>query len=183
MKIAITGHRPSKLGGDYELSSPLLRRIQSRIVDILEDKRKLLLLKGKGEKLIAISGMALGIDTLFAQIAVDLKIPFIAAIPFKGQELKWTNDSQSLYSTLLQMAIKIIVCDVDAAVNYSRFCKLPNTIYSPAKMQYRNQWMVNNSNLLIAVWNGSPGGTKNCVDYAMTTGIEVIRINPNNITT
>lgn len=28
MKIAITGHRPNKLGNDYDLTSPLVERIE-----------------------------------------------------------------------------------------------------------------------------------------------------------
>lgn len=28
MKIAITGHRPNKLNNDYDLTSPLIRRIK-----------------------------------------------------------------------------------------------------------------------------------------------------------
>ncbi len=36
--------------------------------------------------------------------------------------------------------------------------------------------MVDHAALVIAVFNGQPGGTKNTVDYAERTGIPVVRI-------
>ena len=46
------------------------------------------------------------------------------------------------------------------------------------KMQTRNEWMVNHCDKLIAVWNGSDGGTGNCVNYAKSINKEIIYINP-----
>jgi len=53
--------------------------------------------------------------------------------------------------------------------------------YYPAKMQKRNEYMVDNSNIVIAVWDGTKGGTYNCVKYAEKLGKEVIIINPKEI--
>ena len=36
--------------------------------------------------------------------------------------------------------------------------------------------MVDNSNLVIAVWNGEKSGTKNTVDYAMRRGVKVVNV-------
>ena len=33
-------------------------------------------------------------------------------------------------------------------------------------MQKRNEWIVDNSLRLLALWDGSKGGTANCVTYA-----------------
>lgn len=38
--------------------------------------------------------------------------------------------------------------------------------YSPEKMQRRNAWMVDHCDFLLACWDGSPGGTGNCMAYA-----------------
>ncbi len=38
--------------------------------------------------------------------------------------------------------------------------------YSRACFQIRNEWMVDHSALVIAVFNGQPSGTKNTIDYA-----------------
>ena len=46
--------------------------------------------------------------------------------------------------------------------------------YTPSCMQQRNEYMVNHSDKVIAVWNGSSGGTKNCIDYAKNRKKEII---------
>lgn len=42
--------------------------------------------------------------------------------------------------------------------------------------QVRNEWMVDRSNLVIAVFNGQKSGTKNTVDYAKRKGIRVVNV-------
>jgi uncharacterized phage-like protein YoqJ len=39
-----------------------------------------------------------------------------------------------------------------------------------AKMQVRNEWMVDSSDGVVALWNGTAGGTANCVRYAEKVG-------------
>ncbi|MBR3438062.1 MAG: WYL domain-containing protein [Clostridia bacterium] len=41
------------------------------------------------------------------------------------------------------------------------------------RLMLRNKWMVDHSNWLIAVYNGSAGGTKNTIEYAKKEGIEI----------
>jgi len=48
--------------------------------------------------------------------------------------------------------------------------------YSRACFQIRNEWMVNHSARVIAVFNGDKSGTKNTIDYAMKVGVPVVRI-------
>ena len=48
-----------------------------------------------------ISGMALGWDMALAQAAINLGIPFIAAVPFIGQENMWIKKTQEYYKELL----------------------------------------------------------------------------------
>ena len=45
-------------------------------------------------------------------------------------------------------------------------------------MQKRNEYMVDLTDKVIAVWDGSKGGTGNCVRYAEKCGKEIIRILP-----
>ena len=42
--------------------------------------------------------------------------------------------------------------------------------------QKRNIWMVDKSNRVIAAYNGGKGGTKNTIDYATHSGVEVVNI-------
>ncbi len=156
--VAFTGHRPVKLGG----YGPSL--IQNRVRAAIADE----LVRIKPSS--AISGMALGVDQWAAEICIDLGIPFVAAVPFVGQESKWPEESQRHYQLLLQRAYNIHVVSPGP--------------YSPWKMQARNEWMVRSCNTLVAVWDGSEGGTANCVRFAQ--GLErslvtVVHIDPRSL--
>ena len=157
MIVAFTGHRPDKLPNKetgYIIPNPTYIHVCQKIETALKEL--------KPEKVI--SGMALGVDQWAANIAVKLGIPFVAAVPFLGQEGKWPQASQRIYKILLAKASEIvIVCEEG---------------YAAYKLQKRNEWMVDHSDKLIAVWNGSKGGTGNCVDYATKVGKEIYRINP-----
>ena len=132
-----TGHRPDKLGG---YSDAIFNKLVGVAKLAIKDADKV------------ISGMALGWDLAIAQAAIDLDIPFIAAVPFKGQECKWPKQTQLKYQEILSKAEKVVyVCEGG---------------YAPYKMQERNKWMVDNSDILVALWNGTPGGTANCISYA-----------------
>jgi nucleoside 2-deoxyribosyltransferase len=48
-------------------------------------------------------------------------------------------------------------------------------------MQDRNIWMVDHCDALIAVWDGTSGGTANCVGYAKRVGKPIVYIDPTNI--
>ena len=48
-------------------------------------------------------------------------------------------------------------------------------------MQKRNEYMVDKCDILLAVWDGSAGGTNNCVKYARKLDKEIIIIDPRKI--
>lgn len=157
MIIAATGHRPNKLGNDYDYSGPISWYLYEKICEVLEEF--------KPESCIA--GGALGVDTLFALAALNKKIPLTLAIPFKGQESAWPEKSQEQYNKILKHKLTT-----------PRYISDPG--YSAYKMQVRNEWMVNHCDLLVACWDETPGGTANCVKYAAKINRETIFINPND---
>lgn len=53
--------------------------------------------------------------------------------------------------------------------------------YSPWLMQKRNEYMVDNVDEVLAFFDGTTGGTKNCIDYANKMGKEVTIFDPNYI--
>ena len=169
MKIAITGHRPNKLGNDYDLVSPMIQKIQNAILSALISNCEMDL-TGDGElvkfpNLTLITGMALGIDTLFAKIAIANNIPFIAAIPCKKQWARWPKKSQMTWFEIVQHPL--------CTKHY-----VSRELYSSKCMDKRNEWMVDNCDLLIAVWDETPGGTYNCIKYAIEKDKRIIFINP-----
>ena len=42
--------------------------------------------------------------------------------------------------------------------------------YAAWKMQKRNEWMADKATRIVALWDGSPGGTANCIAYASKIG-------------
>jgi uncharacterized phage-like protein YoqJ len=151
--VAFTGHRPEKLGG-YGRVNPKRDAIQT----LIEHQLKTI------KPVKAITGMALGVDQWAAEVCYELGIPYIAAVPFKGQDKIWPEESKKHYQWLLQKAEDIYVISPGG--------------YAAWKMQKRNEWMVDNSNLLLAVWDGTPGGTGKCIEYAEKTGRKIVRLNP-----
>lgn len=97
MIFSITGPRPHKIGG-YKIPNPIFNRVCKKIEEVFINERP--------EKIIV--GMALGVDTWAAKIAIKLDIPFIAAVPFKDQEKMWPQKSQDEYRELLDKAEKIV---------------------------------------------------------------------------
>ena len=53
-----------------------------------------------------------------------------------------------------------------------------NQSYTPWCMNVRNHYMVDHSDRVLAVWDGSSGGTKNCIDYAKEKMVPVDFILP-----
>ncbi len=49
--------------------------------------------------------------------------------------------------------------------------------YNAGAYQRRNEWMVDHSSRVIAVFNGEPSGTKNTLDYAQCKEVTVKMIN------
>lgn len=152
--VAITGHRPQNLDSDFTYKSAIWEWIRSELGATFQ--------KVQPSKIY--TGMALGVDTVAAEVAIALEIPFVAAIPFPGQEAKWTQEQQDHYRMLLTFAEDVVEVD-----------KGP---YSPYLLQKRNEYMVDNSDLLVAVWNGWKGGTRNCVEYALKNQVPVWRLDP-----
>lgn len=146
-RIAFTGHRPSQLGGYH--SNDLQTAVREALFETLADAVT-------DGPVVAMSGMALGVDTWAAEACVELGIPFIAAVPFKGQESRWPHRSQVVYKNLLDKAQEVVVVS-------------PGTCSAQA-MHHRNEYMVDWANGIIAVWDGSPGGTAACVAYARKRG-------------
>jgi uncharacterized phage-like protein YoqJ len=172
---AFTGHRPDKLGG-YELNNPRRMRIRHTIRNLDIDG--------------AITGGALGVDQDAAMAVHDRDIPYIVAAPCRGQSAKWPELSQALYQEICQnsdpelMTHIIHISDVMTVgiedlgmyknvpvyIRHGVIYTFNNPYPGPWVMQRRNEWMVDHCDILYAFWDGTSGGTANCVKYAAQIG-------------
>lgn len=144
--LGFTGHRPHHLGGDSE-------GVHGRLFDLA-----FMILNNTQPRRI-ISGMAKGWDMAVAEAAHSLDIPFIAAVPFEGQIIGWSMADITHYSKLLDAAAEVVMVTPGDW-----------TVVAKIAYQRRNEWIVDNCDRLIALWDGTPSGTKNCIDYAVKVG-------------
>lgn len=159
--VCFTGHRSQKLPWGFNEED--IRYKLARI----ETKKEIIKCIKSGKNHF-ISGMALGFDMMCAEIVLSLKktypnIILECAVPCVGQEKRWPLSQQNRYKRILHQADKIR-CIFDY---YTQNC-----------MEERNRYMVNSSSLVIALFNGREGGTKNTIDYAKRQGKEIIIITP-----
>jgi Uncharacterized protein conserved in bacteria len=170
-----TGHRPQALWG-YDITIEnyikLAKLIKIECIRLIEDK-------GVNR---FITGGALGIDTIAFLVVYKLKkeypdIQNILSIPFKNQAIKWFNQTDvDRYNKMKEHADEIVYVDL---LDKYKVKGIADDVYHPAKMQKRNEYMVDNSGHVIAVWNGDKkGGTWNCVKYAKNNCNEITRIDP-----
>ena len=149
MVIAGTGHRPNKLGGyGDDVYRQLVTLARSALIEY--------------KPTLVISGGALGWDTALASAAHMEKIPFNIAVPFHGQDKMWPPASKARYAKMISLANEVIV--------------VSEGDFSARKMQIRNEWMVNHCDTLLALWDGSNGGTANCIKYAQSIGHPIINL-------
>ncbi|MEG1028070.1 MAG: hypothetical protein RSE07_05215, partial [Oscillospiraceae bacterium] len=55
--------------------------------------------------------------------------------------------------------------------------------YNKNCLWYRNKYMVDNSTLVIAYFDGKSGGTAQTIDYAKRCGVKIVNLSVNNYTT
>jgi len=173
MTACFTGHRPNKLGG-YNWKSNKNIRIMKAISKVTKE----LIEEDVGT---FIFGGALGVDQMAFSIVSYLKtkkypnLKLILAIPFERQPIAWVKgDSVKRYYDQINFAD--LVVQVDTLDKYA-FDKVPIGDYHPVKMQLRNRYMVDNSDVVVGIWDGSSGGTCNCIKYAMKSDKQIRLIN------
>ena len=148
-RCAFTGHRPEKVIGS-----------EGRI--IVELRKEILLAIDEGYN-VFLTGMSRGVDLWAADIVIELRrynknLKLMCVIPFEGMEERWSVDWRKHYNLVRKQADHVQVL---------------SDRYSPDVYQMRNQWLVNHSSRLIAVFNGQPSGTGNTIQYAQKQGIPV----------
>lgn len=153
-----TGHRPEKLKSeDYILGY----RLKDAIVEAVN----------MGYDTF-ITGMAPGIDIIAAEEVMFLRdeeiskltfgrkveLKLICAVPFNGVEKNRTDEDKKRFKDIIDAADEVIYISPK---------------YKPWVFLARDKWMVNHASRVIAVFNGTHGGTEFTVDYAKEHGRDI----------
>ena len=161
--VCFTGHRPEKLpfgGADGTAEIKVIKSMIYNEISAAADE---------GFDTF-ITGMQRGIDLWAGEIVLELAasrdLRLIAALPyrdfgkgFKGAE-KWN------FGRIMDSAERVAVM---------------SETYTPACMNLRNRYMVDNSARLIAVIGSDRSGTGQTVRYAKSCGLDIRRIDLNRI--
>ena len=152
-----TGHRPTKLPWRYDETDPRCAALKRRIRDAAE------LAYEQGYRHF-ICGMAQGCDLYFCEEILALRqihpdITVEAAIPCPSQADAWPAAQRERYRALVE------ACDFET---------MGSARYTSSCMQRRDRYMVDHASLLIAAFDGSAGGTRYTVEYAMRRGVCVV---------
>lgn len=160
--VCFTGHRSQKLPWRFNEEDERCKTMKATLRTEIEKAIK-------GGYKTFICGMALGFDMICAEEVLDFKekypdIKLIGALPCKTQDIKWQENDRKHYQNLLNR-LDDIRCIYDEYIGAE--CMLE-----------RNRYMVDNSSLMIALFNGLSGGTKSTINYAQKQGLEVKIIKP-----
>ena len=156
-----TGYRPQKLPWGREEESADCLRLKAALYE------QVLLAYGFGYRAF-ISGMAPGVDLYAAEAVLKLKqthedASLYCALPYPTFCARGPEGLRRRYERALLGAAGVKVCAEE---------------YHAGAMMARNAYMVNESSLLIAVYDGKPGGTQNTVRYAKERGLDIWLVPP-----
>lgn len=157
ISCCFTGHRPAKLPWGYRESDPRCVSLKRRIADAVEAAYQ-------ESCRHFLCGMAQGCDLYFCESVLRLReahpeVTLEAAIPCPGQDSSWPPAQRERYARL------VAACDYETVVSAQ---------YTPGCMHRRDRYMVDRASLLIAAFDGTPGGTRYTVAYAMSRGVPVV---------
>lgn len=150
----VTGHRPSSFPWNFWDADSIPRQKYLQVMASAIDHA----IREDGIDHF-IAGGAIGADTDFAETVLHYRdcihehIRLEIAVPCPNQNLKWTEQDKERYRRILDSADLVTT----VSDRYTRFC-----------MQKRNEYMVDNSDIVFAFWNNTiaKGGTWNTIQYA-----------------
>lgn len=158
---SFTGHRPGKIPYSLWDGNPQAEELKKKLSDAIDT----LIGEGFGH---FISGGALGIDTLAALIVLEKReknpaLTLEIAVPYPEQDERWNDRDKAVYKAILSRA------DIVTVVS---------SLYDTFAPRRRNEYMLDQSDAVIAVFNGSRGGTSQAVSSAYDRGLRLILIKP-----
>lgn len=155
-----TGHRPDKLGG---YNNP---NVYQRLVDLCYayQKRRVEQVQAAGiQKYRSVGGLAQGLDSAWTEASIRLRDeghPVVVCViaPYPSQRRVWKSfAAQAKWSWLVGQADQVMYTSEKDPRHKGEAVEL---------LHRRNRDMVMISQRTVALYDGTPGGTYNCVRYA-----------------
>ncbi len=163
MKLVVTGHRPDKTGG-YGI--PVFKQL----VELAKNE-----IRAKNPDVL-ICGMALGWDLACAIATIQLRdqehmaIELWAYVPFGAQASTWKDEKLlAMWTKALVRADRVELLHRGAPTDKSQAVQW---------LQERNEAMIDEGEKILALHNGTRGGTYNAVQYAVKMGRPIHNVWP-----
>jgi hypothetical protein len=157
MKVGITGHQQFE---DVSVLPWVTECVRAKL--------------GGFSELYGLSSLAKGADQLFARVVLELGGSLEAVLPFAGYDATFENPQDTTHFREL-------------LARCGRVTTLTFALTKERSYLLAGKYIVDHSELLIAVWDGKPaaglGGTADVVSYALRSGRAVYQINPLKRTT
>ena len=153
-RVAVTGHRPSAF---TPAQTTWLTATLPRVLDRLRTHHA---------TTTAITGLAVGADTLFADAALTTGLDLWTYVPFPGQPNRWPPADQHRWHTLRAAAFRDVTLNPDP--------------YTPQKVHARNDYLIRDADLIIAIHHPhrTTGGTATAIRKARAAGRPLLHVNP-----
>jgi hypothetical protein len=156
MRIAVTGHQPHLLGGFGAEAAGLLEGFAVRALEARA--------AAHGRPAVVVSGMAPGWDLAMAKAALRLGVPLRAVLAHPKQGNNWPEDARAELAGLLAAAERVDVMGAEGG---------PAAAPGLDKWTARDLHVIEGADLLVALWNGSDGGTARAVAMARDKGLPI----------
>lgn len=172
LNIALTGHRPTKLGG-YDINTAEYRALQTDFEKYISWQ----LSEHPDADIHCHSGLALGADTIWSKAILNIRqthpsgnrVKFHAHVPSMQQASRWFKKADTDF---WQEQI-----DSTDDVHVYAEGKLDSSAHKKSLFD-RNIGMVEACDILLAVYDGSKSGTEHAINIARKHGKSVVYIHP-----
>ena len=157
-----TGYRPAKFPFSFDRNCKDYIRFENKLIDAIFSLPA-------EECYTFYTGGAMGFDIIAAEIVLMLKeapnlnssIGLICAVPFIEQSASYDAEWKRRYDNILAKADEVV---------------LISDKYYPGCYQKRNEFMVDNSDIVITWFDGKSGGTRNTLRYANKKGKRIVNL-------
>jgi nucleoside 2-deoxyribosyltransferase len=183
LRVGVVGHRPHRLSSaDLSLLSLRIKEILSTVKNSIESYKQRhshFFRKDNSVTCRAISPLAEGADRIFAEVALDLNYSLICPLPFSKEIFEkdfqpqnaLEKNSLERFRRLIDSAESIFEMDGDRSASENAY-------------QACSRIVINQSDLLVAIWDGKHegkmGGTEETIGIAIERGIPVVLVDAQN---
>lgn len=117
---------------------------------------------------VFLSGMAVGFDLAAAETVLEMRarrsdVRLVAVVPFEGQQTRFSAADRARFDRVLAAADEVEVL---------------SPVYHRGCYAVRNDFLVDHAAVVVAWYDGMPGGTHYTVRRALRRGLEIINLHP-----